>query len=174
MPPVPDTPPARLEIRRKILRAGLGVPAITAVASGSALAATSATCFARQLSAPIFPTVNDGNGDTYLRVQLGKLTASGGTVSYYVDGSAIAALAPRLVKSASYTLSSTQFRTFDVQANTEGTSSVNAVATGTYVKAGGKFAVLRFDTNGQIIGVGRSTTLAQSAVTDSCWSSAAP
>lgn len=160
------------ETRRKLLRAGFGVPAMTVVASGSALAATSSTCLARQLASPIFPAVTTG-GDNYLRVQLGAFTPTGGgAVSYYVDGANVAALSPRLTKSTTYSLTNTQVRAFNIVTNTEGSTSQSPPSSGgTYTRTGGRFAALRFDASGQIVGVGQSTTAAQSAVTNSCWSS---
>lgn len=185
--PNPDPQPNVLERRRKILRAGFGVPVVSAVASGNALAAASATSLQRQLSNPVYPAVADSaTAGNYLRVQLGMLVKrennTDGPPSYYVDGNAIEALktpAPpgrtvAVVRSSSYLVGPGQFSEFNVATNTEGekvkTSPFpplpTSTATYTYTQASGKFAALRFDSTGRIIGVGAGPA-GQSAATQS-------
>ena len=166
--PAPNT-------RRKVLRAAFVAPVITAVSSGSALAASSATCFARQIASPRFPGV--GAQDNYLRIQLGKLV-SGSATTYYVDGSTIQALrqTPPPAQnpvSTSYTLTTGQFQEFNKITNSE-TANVlpSQPSGGTYTQASGEWAVLRFGSDGKMVGVGSSGL--GSAVTGSCLASLTP
>lgn len=164
--------------RRTIIRAGFAVPTLATVASGSALAASSATCFARQMARPTYPAVTtSAQADKYLRVELGKFIKSGGgPATYYVDGSTLmSALGSTLTKSTSYTMAANKFQPFDTSTNTESGPAVTSTpSNGRYVKAGGRFAALRFDTAGKVVGVGAATTSGTSAVQLSCWSSLAP
>lgn len=164
--------------RRTVIRASFGVPALATVASGSALAATSATCFAKQLTTPVYPLpTTSANPDTYLRVQLGKFVANGagGAVTYYVDGSNLnAALGTKLQRSAGYLMGNGNFQTFDVGTNTETGPIVSATpSNGTYTRSGGTYVVLRFDSTGKVVGVGRGGA-GTTAVGASCWSSFSP
>jgi hypothetical protein len=167
--------------RRKLVRAGFAVPALATVASGSALAATSATCFARQMSRPgvgtYAPVSSSASADTFLRVQLGKFTKNGtGEVNYYVDGNNLAStLGAAITRHVSYTVSPGKFQKFDIVNNVEFPDVLNGAPNGgTYVANGNKFAVLRFNASGQVVGVGKSTSTGFSAVQASCWSSLAP
>ena len=173
--------------RRKVIRASFAVPALATVASGSALAATSASCFAKQLARPgpgTYPPVStSANPDTYLRVQLASLTPNGNNAVpvYYVDGDTLAAtLGSTMVRAASYTLSAGKFQKFDIATNLEvdgvlSTSPLNGNGNNlTYNKQSGRFAALRFDSTGKVVGVGASTSTGMSAVQASCWSSLAP
>ena len=181
--------PAVSASRRKLIRAGFAVPALATVASGSALAATSATCFARQMSRPgagmYAPVSSTANADTFLRVELGRFTPNGNgqTPIYYVDGNNLASrlgtstLGAAMVRSAGYQLGPGKFQKFDIINNIEFATEGIVSATpnnGTYVANGGKFAVLRFNSAGQVVGVGTSTNTGVSAVQASCWSSLAP
>jgi hypothetical protein len=185
----PDDPTVRTSpssARRKLIRASFAVPAIATVASGSALAGTSTSCFARQLNphaAGYYPGVSDWNSsttDTFMRVQLAKRVHQN-MVTYYVDGNTLDTLMtghdprlPRLAKSMNYALNKNTYRLFNIATNMESGSILTSKPTGHYNPAGGKFAVLRFGSDGKIIGVGRSSNLNQSAVQLSCWSSLRP
>lgn len=177
------TPPSTA--RRKLIRAGFAVPAIATVASGSALAGTSTSCLARQLNphtAGTYRGVIDANSttDTFMRVELGKRVHGNSVtkVSYYVDGNNLHTLmthhTPVLAKNTGYALNKNTYQLFDITTNTEKGSILDAQPGGNYIAAGGKFAVLRFGSDGRIVGVGTSSNLYQSAVQLSCWSSLAP
>ncbi len=174
MQPVANSTPSAPNTRRRILRAGFAAPVISTVASGSALAATSTTCFAAQIASNFFPPVTPlkGPADTYLRVQLGSVT-SGSTTTYYVDGSNVAALAlaPKLI--GGFTPAATKVKLFNVDTNSEVGGELAKPTTG-YTPTSGQYAVLRFNSSGQIVGVGRSGSTGLAAVTASCWGSAAP
>jgi hypothetical protein len=193
---LPDSPTSTVLLstaRRKLIRAGFAVPVIATVASGSAMAAQSTMCFNRQLSSPNYPAVtplNNASLDNYMRVQLGKRTNGNGNGNpvYFVDGDNLDALfiaIPRaneqaLIKSASYTLGAGEYQEFNIQNGAGGNSEVGDVIQAkpvegwTYTRQSGRFAVLRFDSRGEVVGVGFSNAPQQSAVQLSCWSSLAP
>jgi hypothetical protein len=183
----PESPtPAALPStkRRKLIRAGFAVPVIATVASGSALAASSASCMARQTASTdtgFYPAVNLGTGDTYMRVQLGLRTIGGNSSKYYVDGNKLNNLlamhSPTLEKSSGYMMSANKFQEFSVLGNEEVGSIIDALPNGqggSYTDSSGQFAVLRFGSDGRIVGVGSAPGGGQSAVQLSCWSSLTP
>ena len=174
--------------RRKVIRAGFAVPAIATVASGSALAATSATCLARQTAGSngTYPAVStSANPDTFLRVQLGVYEFKNKNTPsvYYVDGSALDATLSnsKIKKSGQYLVKAGNFQLFNIATNEESggllTTQPNGGSNGNdgaYKQLSGHYAVLRFDSLGYVVGVGKPTSgTGMSAVQASCWSSIA-
>lgn len=162
--------------RRKLVRGAFGVPAVLALHSGSAIAASSAAnCLVRQNLSPAtgLPATAD---DGWFRYQLWVVRPYNGTpVSYWIKGheldafKAASGTRPFLSKSgrdwgwqefypSSNTVSATQIftpPTFD-------SATQECVKKGPYI-------VLRVDGKGAIVGAGASGT--GSAVGDSCWNS---
>lgn len=164
--------------RRTVIRAGFAVPALTTVACGSALAATSASCLSKQIASPDYPGVTTSlSPDSYLRVQLVK-RVQGQTTTYYVSGNAIANLKDTegntIPRSPSYTVTDGKYQLFDIGTNAESGLVLSALPPGgQYTQTGGQYAALRFNLDGEIVGVGKGGT-GTSAVGGSCWNSLSP
>jgi hypothetical protein len=83
-----------ISARRRLLRGTFAVPAVAALHSGSALAASSSLqCVQNQAASPIFP-VAVGAPDMYLRVQLYQLLSAPGSstvLGWYLSGSTVEA-----------------------------------------------------------------------------------
>lgn len=127
------------------------------VCSGSALAASSSLrCVANQAGTGQTVTVSN-SADTWVRVQL---CIAGQT--YYVKGSDFDALRAR---GKSAYISSSEWQPFDINANTAGTVTTAPTSwTRSY-----KYAAIRVDANGNIVGVGASGGGA--AIAGTCWTS---
>ncbi len=80
--------------RRRLLRGTFAVPAVAALHSGSALAASSSLqCVQNQAATPIYP-VAVGAPDMYLRVQLYQLVSAPGSstvLGWYLSGNTVEA-----------------------------------------------------------------------------------
>jgi hypothetical protein len=166
--PVHPTP-APPNARRKLIRGVFAAPAVLTVSSGSALAATSASCLQKQLSRSEYPEVSEvpiPTGTTWMRVQLGVMesTTSPSLSVYYVD--------PRNFPSPPGYLGGS-LRLFNIGTNSEGTEPLSEPALqanfSPYSKSGGKWAVIRYNASGTIVGVGKGTVGQDTAVGRSCW-----
>jgi hypothetical protein len=82
------------------------------------------------------------------------------------------ALEPRAVNRTG--IESGQFKEFNIGSNSEVGGLLTAEPAATYTSNGGQFAVLRFASDGAVVGVGQAGTSQQSAVQASCWSSIVP
>lgn len=183
------SPPAAGAARRKLLRGAFALPAVAAVHSGAAVAASNLRCLANgptAASAP--PVIAFGVSETpqYLRVELAVSQKGGGAGAqyrYHVSGVKLYAEATlRGVAVNPSLIGSTSFREFDTALN----SITGASQTEAQVNSGGwsllaspanslrRFAVLMFDSSGTtIVGVGKTTvgTGGANAATESCWTS---
>jgi len=187
-----ETKPVAVNARRKLIRGAFALPAVAAVHSGSALAATSSLrCLTNgpagngtqgQLPGVInFGAATPGN-IAYFRIELA--VARQGTTEnylYYVDHDAVLVAAnARRVTISSFSNSANPFRLFNLDGNEiTGASQLN-VAAGYTVQAIGNLtannrptAVLIFSPDGkQIVGVGKvQSNIAGHVATFSCWTS---
>lgn len=156
--------------RRSLLRGTFAAPAVLTMYSGGALATTSATCVAKAQSTPatggvatyVPPTPAP---DTYLRVRLWRST----TGNYWLRYDQIQAFAG----ASNIIATSNNYRRFIVNTNTLSTSvspnEVNVANPPGTLSASDKWAALRFDGTGNLVGVG--ATGGGSAITGSCWTS---
>lgn len=169
------TTPAEPNARRRLLRGVFSAPAIMTVCSGSAFAASSnAMCVANAQSGVnrTIPGVSD-KLDGYLRVRLWGWQKSGGTpAKFYVFGTEVAAF--KKTTNSSF-LSGSQYQEFVISGN-KTTGSVLASRPGAPDNTAGwswtatnKYAVLRIDGSGNIVGVGTAST--GSAIAGTCWNS---
>lgn len=161
--------------RRGLIRGAFALPALATVHPGSALAAGSSL---RCLVNPPYDTlpgvVATGTNESpaFRRVELGALIKNGTeeVLGYYVDGNNVKVVEP----SAAF-IGANQWQPFDITANatsgsiqnTEPTSNGNSAS---YTRQSGKMAVLVYDSNGVVAGVGdRGETFY--AASHSCWTS---
>lgn len=179
MSPEPPLPLPKAKVRRKLLRSMFAAPVLTTVASGSALAATSVTCVAKQTQSPVFPAVSTST-DKYLRILLAKLqnNTDASKVYYFVAGSTIQAIAGVQVEPTYKNSMIGKWRKFVVTTNSEDMTiallgSQPSYTGWTYSTNSGRYAVLRFNSAGQVVGVGTSGTVGTSAITQSCMTSIA-
>ena len=109
--PKPESAETAASARRRLVRGAFAAPAALTLMSGSAFAATSLSCVARQLTNPVQPTPDpattaNGGGDNYIRVQLQqKFTGapSPATQSTWVSGAdLLLAPVPPAVASGSF------------------------------------------------------------------------
>jgi hypothetical protein len=179
MPNPEEMPTLQGNARRRLMRGAFAAPAVMTVWSGAALAATSSNlrCLTNQIATPVFPGVTTAPDPSYPRVQLAELRPNGANAvsTFYVNGATVAGLK----KSLSYTLTTGKWQVFYLASNTD----VNGLiltdepsgkgGSSTYIAESGRYAVLRFDANGDVVGVGAGPT-GTSAVAASCWSSVRP
>lgn len=171
MDPLTPTADARTLARRKLLRGSFAAPAVLTMASGSALAATSATCLAKATASPSTADLAQGTpSDTFLRVRLLVrpngvhlvTRASFGSVSVSTSFWGSTTLWQRVSVSNSNP-NGPKNQTY----GNEMTTAVPANAT-----ASNYWIALRFDAAGNIVGLGDSGT--GSVVGTSCWTSLHP
>jgi hypothetical protein len=166
----------RASARRKLVRGAFAVPAMMTLRSGGALAATSVSCVANQVSSPATPpTVVTSNDGSWLRVQLRALVNPGGNIrtqdGYWIQGSDLNAF---VVPGQTPFLNSTQFQRFDIVQNEFlGSATTTAPAHGGFtLQPVNKFVSLQVTSTGAIVGAGASTVSSpSSAVSGSCWNS---
>ncbi len=157
-----ETPSQKQAARRRLVRGVFAAPAIMTVCSGSAFAAgSSLRCLQSQCANPsVQPVANALDG--WLRVQLWQTGTT--TPSYFVCGADL-----QIYKRTSNTvyLGTTQWQPFNIATNVSG---ANCAAPSGAVRCA-KYATVRFDAAGNVVGVGSGTG---SAVAGTCWSSFAP
>lgn len=191
----PDpSPPAAGAARRKLLRGAFALPAVAAVHSGAAVAASNLRCLANGPTAASAPPVIRGNQSEtpqYLRTNLAVFSKTVGTDTsyrYYVDGAGLHALAAmRGVGVHASLITSAGYRRFRVNASASDYNQIvgSEVLQSTIETDGWtlqpspldnrrRLAVLMFDSSGTtIVGVGKTTvgTGGANAATESCWTS---
>ena len=160
--------PAGGGARRRLIRGAFGVPAVLTVASGSVAAASNVNCIAKTLS---FPPVHQGPNppttDTIIRIRV-YLDATPNL--RYVRGQDVPAA--YMASAAPGFMSSTQVWRFNVAQN-QTVGSPSSTPSASSLTAINRWAALRFDNNGALVGVGDggSGGPAGYAVTASCWNS---
>lgn len=163
----PEKPPTSAQTaRRQLVRGVFAAPALLTVYSGGALAAGSAKrCLVNQTNQPTMVPVSTGL-DTYVRIRL-RRTGPGNARIFWVSGADL-----QVWKRPTTTvyLSNSQWQQFDIVNNTAGAISATPPANDT--PTSGKYAALRFDANGNVVGVGGSGAFT-SAVAGTCWQSVA-
>lgn len=152
-------PPANA--RRRLLRGGFAAPAVLTLCSGSALAASSSLrCVATQAATPATAPVSSST-DSWVRVQL---WTKGSSNNYFVKGADLVALKPPSTSTTSY-LGATQWQAFDVTNNTAG--AIEGPRSGMQLSSPAKYAAIRVDANGNIVGIG--STGGGTAIAGTCW-----
>ncbi len=161
----------RVSARRRLIRGAFAAPAVLTMYSGGALAQTSATCVAKANDSPATGEVIDSgqtSSDTYLRVQLDVtatneywLRASSIPVAYRTGATGVPG-SGKLQRFGALSSDSATYNKLFGSVAAEG--SVSGLSPST------KYAALRFDRYGKLVGVG-STTTDGSAITHSCWTS---
>jgi len=155
--------------RRQLVRGVFAAPALLTVYSGSALAAGSAMrCLVNQTNTPVTKLVSDST-DLWLRVQL-RQTGSSLPFSYWVRGADLQIRLGLRNRNTVY-LSNSEWQPFNITNNTAGTKTTTAPI-GDVESNPPKWAALRLDANGNVVGVG--ATGAGSALSGTCWHSVLP
>ena len=159
-----ERPNQQQAARRKLVRGVFAAPALMTVCSGSALASQSSIrCLARHVSdnTNVMPKV--GSLDNWTRVQLHK-AADG---KFYVSGSHVASV---------FTTSNSVYPAVGTWLQINGTAGTPVGSPSTVMPAGStltyatpQYVVVRFDTAGNVTGVGKAGT--GSNVGASCWNS---
>ncbi len=156
--------------RRRLLRGTFAAPAVLTMYSGGALAVTSATCVAKAQGTPVTGGVATYTPptpapDTYLRVRLWHSS----TGNYWLRYDQIQAYAG----ASSIIATSNNYRRFLVGTNALSTTlspnEVNIANPPGSLSPSNKWAALRLDGAGNLVGVG--ATGGGSAITGSCWTS---
>lgn len=157
---------AKVSARRRLLRGAFSAPAVLTLYSGSALAtASSQRCLANQNGAAATPTPTTGT-DSWYRVQLYK-KSTGST--HWVVGSSLpvnrsgSPTLPANGQAAKFGVDSTVVGEYNKMYTTPGTTPSGVTV------LSGKYAALRFDSNGLCVGIG--ATGGGSAIAQSCWNS---
>ncbi|HNU12708.1 MAG TPA: hypothetical protein PKJ45_15300 [Rubrivivax sp.] len=163
------TPDDKFSARRRLLRGSFSVPAVLTLASGSALAAKSATCLAKATNQSSTEELTTSpTADTFMRVQLmARLPSNpGGNLRYLVTRASFGLIPV----STSFWPTGTVWWRFNI--NTNKLIDPNGQRT-TPVPVDAQlvnyWVALRFNSAGEIIGVGKSG--AGSVVGQSCWNS---
>jgi len=179
---------AHTSARRRLVRGAFAAPAALTLYNGSAFAATSLSCVAKEVRNPTYPTAitSLSSSDTYLRVRLHTLAATtpsawikgaditvrqlAGTPSPYITGSEwqcfVVGSPPQV-----------QFGTSTPVTPTAGTIYPSAPNIGTNIpQQNGSYVAIRIDASGKIVGVVEDggATGNTSAVHQSCWTSFKP
>lgn len=160
--------------RRRLLRGSFSAPAVLTLYSGSALATTSnMRCLANKNQSPSAEPVitsstapTSGPG-TYLRVRLYKW--SDGTNTYhYLRANELVGLP--LGAGVTWPGTGTAYR-FSISGNSLTTTLINTNSTPTFSQlvAADKYAALRVNSTGQVVGIGVSG--GGSAMPSTCWTS---
>jgi len=159
--------------RRQLVRGMFAAPALLTVYSGGALAAGSAKrCLVNQTNTPTMPGVTATDGPPWLRVQL-RQNGSGSNIKYWVKGQD---LAPWKKPGNIVYLPLNQWHEFNVSV-TNGNRTIGdpkSNVSGAVASNPAKWAALRFDAAGNVVGVGAGAGLNQSALAGTCWMSVAP
>ena len=161
-----ESPSPKQIARRKLVRGVFAAPAIMTVCSGSAFAASSSLrCLSNQVTNnPTTMPVTSGL-DSWLRVQLWSTGA--GTKSkpylYYVSG---ADLQTWKRPSTTVYLGSSEWQSFNVSNNSAG----GKVGAPSGCVRCPQYAAIRFDANGNVVGVGTGAA-GSTALPGTCWTS---
>ena len=166
--------PSDLSARRRLLRGAFAVPAVMTVVSGRALAQTSAsTCIQKQIE----PSASELVSSTYtaepgelvrVRLHAVKKKGTGEIASYWLHGASLPA-------GSSGVLGSSQVQQFDIGPakklvgpthNTQPPMQSNQ----RFVPSD-KYVALRFNKDGDVVGVGMGTTTDSWTCSYSCWNS---
>ena len=154
-----DVPAAGPNARRRLIRGAFAAPAIMTVCTGSALAnSSSLRCVANQVNAPAAPGVSSAT-DSWVRVQL---WTQGGSTNYFVRGADVVALKPA---STTAYIGATAWQAFNIVNNTAGAA---ATSSGKQLSNPAKWAAIRVDASGNIVGVGAGSG---TAIAGTCWTS---
>ena len=166
-----ETPTQKQAARRKLVRGVFAAPALMTVCSGSAWATgSSLRCLTRHVTDNTSVTPKVGDIDTWARVQLHKATDG----LYYVSGTQVAAV---YTTSGSVYPATGQWMKVDATtgavpatgAYSTGTPGTTAPSGATLTYTSPKYVVVRFDTAGNVKGIGTAGTGAN--VGASCWNS---
>ena len=183
-----ETAPAP-SARRKLLRGAFAAPVALTLQSGSALAAASASCVARQVKDPVRSAIDTKVG-VWVRVPVWVLDPVGdNNTSTWVSGADIVALAKPgtttfitatqwcCISAQSAARIATSGGEVPVVVGTKVGSKPQSVGTGTAVSSAeastSQDIAIKVDASGNIIGVVGDTS-GGSAVSGSCWSSFRP
>lgn len=162
------TPDAKTRARRRLLRGSFSAPAVLTLASGSALADTSATCLAKATATPSTASLVNGTpSDTFLRVRVYRSGSN-----YFVWGKDFSSIPVSMI-GWSPTNHSNQYQSIGVnpsigQQYNKLYGNVNSNPPGG-ASASTYWAALRLDADGRIVGIGLSGS--GSVVGSSCWTS---
>ena len=154
-------PVPRSNARRRLVRGAFAAPAVMTVCSGSALAASSSLrCVAHQAGTGTSVPVSDAT-DAWVRV---RLWTQGASANYFISGADVVAL-----KRASATayIGPTAWQPFDIKTNTAGV--IGGDGNGKQQSVPAKYAAIRVDASGNIVGVG--ATGGGAAIAGTCWTS---
>lgn len=173
--------PNATSARRRLIRGAFSAPAALTLYSGSAFAATSLTCVARQVLTPVNPNMSASAGaDVYVRVQV-RDKRSGQNRSTWVFGGDLLVAATLTTGQASNSFLGTDNWYCLTAGNNIGNTSgftaglvyTNSTATanpgGTPTLTANSYVAMRVDSSGKIVGV--TTSANASAVSRSCWTS---
>lgn len=157
--------PAMTSARRRLIRGAFTAPVALTLCSGAAIATTSnSRCISNQAATPALPT-NIGPADTWLRVPVYPITTA--PTECWVRGSDIVALRGTKLSITSY-ISTSEFQ----QTFSPFTKQAMAPANLSAIAVPGKFAFVRVDTLGNIVGLaGFNATAGQTAIAQTCWAS---
>lgn len=164
MDEITPTPDAKTRARRRLLRGSFAVPAVLTLASGSALAAKSATCLAKATSkTSTAPLITGTPSDTFLRVRLEQYTESS-TTKYAVTRSSFGSIPV----DSSFWSATTTWQQFDKDNNQViGSQQTGSIPGGSSTT--NYYVALRLNASGKIVGLG--TSGGGSVVGSSCWTS---
>lgn len=167
MDPQSDTPDAKFNARRRLVRGSFSVPAVLTLASGSSLAATSVTCLAKATMTPSTAPLQTSSGaDTFMRVQLlaRPENVPGAGPRYLVTRASFGAI----LVDPDFWLSDTLWQRFNISTN----QLINAqrnIAVPSDATLVNYWVALRLNAQGEIVGLGASGS--GSVVGSSCWTS---
>ena len=163
-----ESPTLKQAARRKLVRGVFAAPAVLTVCSGSAFAnSSSMRCLVNQTATgnQVTMPVIDGT-DAWLRIQLYQ-TGTSPSFSYWISGNFMQTWKR---PTNSVYLTSTQWQAFNIGTTTPGAIQ-GSMPSG--AQTCNKYAVLRFNAAGNVVGVGTSGT-ASSALAGTCWASFYP
>lgn len=184
-------PTTQVSARRRLVRGVFAAPVALTLYNGSAFAAASNSCVAKEVANPTYPgtIATLSPSDTYLRVRLWTLPS--GTPSAWVKGSDVTAL--QVTGAPIPYIQNTQWQCFVVGVNPSdvkiGGGPAKDPVAGTLYNSeprlptgnatptkNGSYVALRIDSTGKIVGVVGIGVAAggTSAVHQSCWASFKP
>jgi hypothetical protein len=171
-----------LSARRRLLGGVVAAPAVAALYSGSALAATSANCVDKQLRNPQRLLDVTSSVDNWIRVELYALkpSANGAIKGWYIRGLDVDAATGSSPSVGNLFLGPAQYLQYDPVNNTKIGDPITGQPTlsgsNSVFVPGGKYVALRVDSLGgniDILGVADGTQEG-TAVSGTCWTSVAP
>ena len=153
--------PGKVSARRRLIRGAFAAPAVLTLYSGSAVAAQSVLCSAKQNNNPVkpVPDVLPSPNDGYVRYQLWALVNESGNVignKYYIQGSDFGSMHVAV----GFRPATNEWQEFDIATNTAAnTYLLRKPSSGTNeFKQVPQYAILRIDSSGAIVGVGDGTS----------------